>query len=287
MASSGLFTYSPYGYCPGSLSPLGFNGERLDSVSGSYLLGIGYRLFIPALMRFSSPDDVSPFGAGDLNCYGYCIQDPINYRDPSGNSRIGRFLSNSRSTISSIFGQPKPSKAGANIFHSIHANVTSVAVAPVQAFGPKNGLGKVFQAVRDISEIKLQVTMGRSDTAGYDLIGFHGSTEFHKASLEAGLVINPNDDSAMGPGFHYSPDIAAAKWYARYAEYRDQGVGYVYGVYAKNDQLRRGVDLDYDDGDGFRVIRESGFDKVLVRDFIQYPLVRRGSDKRRGRWERE
>lgn len=284
MESSGFFTYSPYGYCPDSLSPLGFNGERLDSVAGSYLLGIGYRLFNPALMRFSSPDYISPFGAGGLNCYGYCLQDPINYRDPSGNSRIGRFLSNSRATISSIFSQPKPSKAGANIFHSIHANVTSVAVAPVQAFGRKNGLGKVYHVDQKISEIKWQVTTGRSDTAGYDLIGFHGSSEHHKSSLEAGIDIKRTFGGPRGAGFYYSPDIEVAK---SYADWHGLGTGYVYGVYAKNDQLRRGVDLDYNDGGSYRVIRESGFDKVLIRDFIQYPLVLRGSDKGIGWWARE
>ena len=283
MESSGFFTYSPYGYCPDSLSPLGFNGERLDSVAGSYLLGIGYRLFNPNLMRFSSPDYISPFGAGGLNSYGYCLQDPINYRDPSGNSRIGRFLSNFRATISSIFCRPKPSRAGANIFHSTHANVTSIAVAPGQAFGRKNGLGKVFQANQSISAMKWQVTTGRSDTAGYDLIGTHGSSELYKSSLEAGLDIKRNVNSATGPGFYYSPDIEVAK---SYAENHGMGAGYVYGVYAKNDQLRRGIDLEYSDGGSYRVIRESGFDKVLVRDFIQYPLVRRGSDKRMGRWER-
>ncbi len=60
--------YTPYGHRPaenGLLSLLGFNGERPDPVTGHYLLGNGYRGFNPVLMRFNSPDSLSPFGEGD------------------------------------------------------------------------------------------------------------------------------------------------------------------------------------------------------------------------------
>ncbi|ABY98365.1 hypothetical protein PputGB1_2466 [Pseudomonas putida GB-1] len=85
---SGAFPYSPYGFVPRSTSLLGFNGERLDPCTCSYLLGSGYRLFNPALMRFGSPDSVSPFGYGGLNSYGYCQGDPINLKDPSGHGPV-------------------------------------------------------------------------------------------------------------------------------------------------------------------------------------------------------
>lgn len=51
---------------------------------GGYLLGNGYRTYNPALMRFNSPDSLSPFEAGGLNPYSYCSGDPINNIDPSG-----------------------------------------------------------------------------------------------------------------------------------------------------------------------------------------------------------
>ncbi|SDB43955.1 RHS repeat-associated core domain-containing protein [Pseudomonas sp. NFACC13-1] len=79
--------YTPYGHRPPEndlLSLLGFNGERPDPVTGHYLLGNGYRAFNPVLMRFNSPDSFSPFGAGGLNAYVYCIGDPVNSTDPSG-----------------------------------------------------------------------------------------------------------------------------------------------------------------------------------------------------------
>ncbi|WP_053115721.1 RHS repeat-associated core domain-containing protein [Winslowiella iniecta] len=62
----------------------GFNGLRLDPVSGYYHPGNGYRSYNPSLMRFTAPDSWSPFGAGGMNAYGYCAGDPINRADPSG-----------------------------------------------------------------------------------------------------------------------------------------------------------------------------------------------------------
>jgi RHS repeat-associated protein len=79
--------YMPYGHRSaenGLLSLLGFNGERPDPVTGHYLLGNGYRGFNPVLMRFNSPDSLSPFGEGGLNAYTYCVGDPINRVDPTG-----------------------------------------------------------------------------------------------------------------------------------------------------------------------------------------------------------
>ncbi|WP_130908475.1 RHS repeat-associated core domain-containing protein [Pseudomonas sp. Sample_16] len=80
-------TYSPYGHRTvesGLLSLLGFNGERPDPVTGCYLLGNGYRAFNPVLMRFNSPDSLSPFGKGGLNPYAYCTGNPISNTDPTG-----------------------------------------------------------------------------------------------------------------------------------------------------------------------------------------------------------
>jgi len=80
--------YSPYGHRHGEsglTSLLGFNGELPDPVTGHYLLGNGYRAFNPVLMRFNSPDSMSPFGRGGLNAYTYCLGDPVNRNDPTGN----------------------------------------------------------------------------------------------------------------------------------------------------------------------------------------------------------
>jgi len=88
---SGLHAYTAYGFNSRLLShsgPLAFNGERLEPITQNYALGNGYRLLRPNLMRFCSPDDLSPFGDGGLNSYKYCGGDPINNTDPSGHSIV-------------------------------------------------------------------------------------------------------------------------------------------------------------------------------------------------------
>ena len=79
--------YTPFGHQRDVTtlhSVSGFNGERPDPVTGHYLLGQGYRAFNPVLMRFNSPDSLSPFAEGGINAYGYCGGDPLNRVDPTG-----------------------------------------------------------------------------------------------------------------------------------------------------------------------------------------------------------
>ncbi|MCJ2369932.1 RHS repeat-associated core domain-containing protein [Pseudomonas sp. RGM 3321] len=81
------FVYSPYGLRSlqtSALSVPGFTGQTIDPITGYYLLGNGLRAFNPTLMRFNSPDTLSPFGEGGLNSYAYCGGDPVNYIDPTG-----------------------------------------------------------------------------------------------------------------------------------------------------------------------------------------------------------
>ncbi|HEY3985131.1 RHS repeat-associated core domain-containing protein [Cedecea sp.] len=68
---------------------LGFNGERLDPVTGTTHLGNGYRAYSPVLMRFICPDSWSPFGEGGINPYAYCDGDPVNRVDPTGHFSVG------------------------------------------------------------------------------------------------------------------------------------------------------------------------------------------------------
>lgn len=79
--------YSPFGTQRATGSPqsqLGFNGELRERPQGWYHLGNGHRIYNPVLRRFHSPDRLSPFGAGGLNPYAYCLGDPVNYTDPTG-----------------------------------------------------------------------------------------------------------------------------------------------------------------------------------------------------------
>lgn len=95
----GNLAYLPYGYgvCHShDLSTLTYNGERYDKLSGCYPLGAGHRLFSVTLMRFISPDTLSPFLAGGNNCYSYCEGDPVNYQDPTGQMRVALSSLNNR-----------------------------------------------------------------------------------------------------------------------------------------------------------------------------------------------
>ena len=82
--------YSIYGYDPTinrTYSKLGYTGERRVPFTSFYLLG-NYRTYNPALLRFHSTDRSSPFGAGGINAYAYCSNDPANHTDPTGQAPI-------------------------------------------------------------------------------------------------------------------------------------------------------------------------------------------------------
>lgn len=79
--------YSAYGV-PSSQRPpgsrLGLNGQISERPTGWYHLGNGHRVYNPVLMRFHSPDRLSPFGKGGINAYAYCGGSPVGRVDPSG-----------------------------------------------------------------------------------------------------------------------------------------------------------------------------------------------------------
>ena len=83
--------YTAYGYLRKvSGAALGFNGEWKDELLQGYALGNGHRLYCPALMRFFSPDVLSPFGKGGGNTYSYCQGDPVNRLDPTGGAGVSK-----------------------------------------------------------------------------------------------------------------------------------------------------------------------------------------------------
>ncbi|MFH1381390.1 MAG: RHS repeat-associated core domain-containing protein [Chloroflexota bacterium] len=84
----GTIKYYPYGDCRNSQGTLGtdklFTGQRLDD-TGLYYYGARY--YDPTIGRFISPDTIvqKPTNPQTLNRYSYVINNPLRYRDPSGN----------------------------------------------------------------------------------------------------------------------------------------------------------------------------------------------------------
>ncbi|MGE8306748.1 MAG: RHS repeat-associated core domain-containing protein [Pseudomonas kermanshahensis] len=70
---------------PSDQASVGFNGELIEAFN-FYILGAGYRVHSPTLMRLLSPDNLSPFAQGGINSYAYCGGDPVNFSDPSGHN---------------------------------------------------------------------------------------------------------------------------------------------------------------------------------------------------------
>lgn len=82
-----LTAYSPYGYdnnATASALLSRFAGQPWLTGGIGYSLGNGHRFYRPLLMRFLSPDALSPFEKGGMNAYAYCANDPINKVDPTG-----------------------------------------------------------------------------------------------------------------------------------------------------------------------------------------------------------
>ena len=69
----------------GNLNPFRYKGYYYDVETGLFWLSSRY--YSPELCRFISPDSVDyldPSSINGLNLYAYCMNDPINYADPSG-----------------------------------------------------------------------------------------------------------------------------------------------------------------------------------------------------------
>ncbi|WP_348635977.1 RHS repeat-associated core domain-containing protein [Pseudomonas sp. BP8] len=94
--------YSAYGHDPTqpcAKTLLGFNGEYYDDVIQGTPLGSSYRTYSATLLRFQTPDSWSPFAAGGLNTYCYCLGDPVNRVDPTGHLTVAAWRAPTRAPL--------------------------------------------------------------------------------------------------------------------------------------------------------------------------------------------
>lgn len=150
--------FCPYGHrspLSGLISLLGFNGQRRDPVTGHYLLGNGYRAFNPVLMRFNSPDSLSPFGKGGLNTYAYCVGDPVNRVDPKGEfpmfiKGVSQLVS-ARGQLNSALNQLK--KGAVSVFNKSQSRRGSSALSE------RGGMLKTDSQSMQVSELMDEVKL--------------------------------------------------------------------------------------------------------------------------------
>ncbi|WP_080343942.1 RHS repeat-associated core domain-containing protein [Pseudomonas syringae] len=164
--------YSAYGHHPaesGLTSLLGFNGERRDPVTGHYLLGNGYRAYNPVLMRFNSPDSLSPFDEGGLNAYGYCGGDPVGFVDETGHAPIGLLLAAyipKRPFLKINYGRRAIDSISKRKFKSITTPVSSSIEAPSlpDAYASAPLLSQGPSSLAEISSAKRATSAGKRAT---------------------------------------------------------------------------------------------------------------------------
>lgn len=152
------YAWSPWGTGTPPLGILGFNGERVDPISGSYHLGNGYRAYSPTLMRFNRPDSLSPFGAGGINSYAYCNGDPVNQADPTGHLNWEGYLGITVGVVGlalAAFTAGSSLAAAGSIFAAAEASPLAAVVGTAGAIANVTGLAStaIQQSAPDASAV--------------------------------------------------------------------------------------------------------------------------------------
>ena len=201
--------YSPYGHHPtvgANQHLLGFNGECADPVTGHYLLGNGYRAFNPVLLRFNSPDSWSPFGKGGINCYRYGLNNPVNYRDPSGHAVV--FWSSAfaiEGIAASMAGMAlalsSPARTNASAVVAYGSGALGVLYGGVALRMPGTTFGEVMAGASSALGV-VSMTMGRrASRQGFRALSRRSSLD----SMEEALDRVPPPYLPPLPGFQSTP----------------------------------------------------------------------------------
>lgn len=133
-------TYRPFGEEAAQVLSLatptetkGFIGERFDDTSGLQYLNARY--YDPRLGMFIQPDwwEVTKAGVG-TNRYSYSFNDPVNGRDPGGNSfwgELGKALGDFGRAIGDALALSKDSRDAYNLKQAAFAGEKLSELLPV------------------------------------------------------------------------------------------------------------------------------------------------------------
>ncbi|MGH8463452.1 MAG: RHS repeat-associated core domain-containing protein [Pseudomonas sp.] len=140
----------------------GYAGQLHENDAQWQFLGNGYRIYNPALMRFHSPDTMSPFGKGGINAHAYCTGDPVNCADPAGHFMVpilalmglGALAMGSVATVKGARGDPE----GAALFGAIAGGLGLAA----GLFGGVRAFSSMRVAHRATATVTFKSGMGLS-----------------------------------------------------------------------------------------------------------------------------
>ena len=196
-----LVSYSAYGEQDKTArlqTLLAFNSEVCEPLSGWYLLGRGYRAYNPGLMRFHSPDSLSPFGAGGVNPYVYCLGNPIRFRDPTGHY-IG-----DRGNLPQYY-EPLPEPEGPSFLEKwLYVGLAALGVIASIIFLPISA-PMIAGAVMQIVGLGLQIAgtaseNGELTAAGVALGAIGGMISFMGAGKAAAMQLATKASAVAKPG---------------------------------------------------------------------------------------
>jgi RHS repeat-associated protein len=128
--------YTVYGHAAllaSDFHAVAFKGQKPEAAFLGYWLGNGYRVYQTRLMRFLSPDSWSPFDAGGINSYAYCLNDPVNRDDPSGHGPIRNLPKQYRSAPNF---DGRPARIGTYINSAAPTSSNASAYGLLQPIGP-------------------------------------------------------------------------------------------------------------------------------------------------------
>ncbi|MFF7709314.1 RHS repeat-associated core domain-containing protein [Pseudomonas sp. NPDC007930] len=198
---------TPWGHGFTLLRP-GFQGGYLEPCGG-YLLGHGYRLYLPRLGRFNRPDSLSPFGRGGGNAYAFCQGDPVNHADPSGHVKLSAAFLKAQA----IFGQAAKAKPtlvniGDDVFSLIKGHLDDAAVMNLSA--TSRGLSSRLARERS-------VVIGRAiarDQAWTNLAVRHGHNYLEPFDVGQSEMYSPLGQMYASRAWAVAPEeVAAAQFF--------------------------------------------------------------------------